>query len=38
MTQQRANILNEFYTGVSGKADGFRYRKDPSTLTDYFQV
>jgi hypothetical protein len=38
MTQQRANILNEFYTGVSGKADGFRYRKDPSILTDYFQV
>ena len=23
---------------MSGKADGFRYRKDPSILTDYFQV
>jgi hypothetical protein len=23
ITQQRANILNEFYTRASGKADGF---------------
>ena len=38
MTQQRANILNEFYTGASGQAGGFRYCKEPSTLTDYFRV
>ena len=38
MTQQRANILNEFYTGASSQAGSFRYRKEPSTLTDYFQV
>ena len=38
MTQQRANILNEFYTGTSGKTDGFRYYKDPLILTDYFRV
>ncbi|PMD16278.1 hypothetical protein NA56DRAFT_663276 [Hyaloscypha hepaticicola] len=37
ITQQRANILNEFYTGMSGQAGGFRYRKEPSTLTDYFR-
>lgn len=36
MTQQRANILNEFYAGASGRADGFRYFKNPSTLTKYF--
>lgn len=36
MTQQRANILNEFYTGASGKADGFRYFKNASTLVTYF--
>jgi hypothetical protein len=36
MTQQRANILNEFYTSASGKAGGFWYHKEPSTLTDYF--
>jgi Lhr-like helicase len=36
MTQQRANILNEFYAGASGKADGFRYFKNPSTLVTYF--
>jgi hypothetical protein len=23
MTQQRANILNEFYAGASGRAQGF---------------
>jgi hypothetical protein len=33
MTQQRANILYEFYAGASGRADGFRYFKTPSTLT-----
>jgi hypothetical protein len=36
MTQQRANILNEFYAGASGKADGFRYFKNASTLVKYF--
>jgi hypothetical protein len=36
MTQQRANILNEFYAGASGKADGFRYYKSESTLVKYF--
>jgi hypothetical protein len=38
MTQQRANILNEFYAGASGKAAGFRYRKNASTLVRYFTV
>ncbi|KUJ07668.1 uncharacterized protein LY89DRAFT_742439 [Mollisia scopiformis] len=32
MTQQRANILNEFYAGASGRSDGFRYYKNASTL------
>ncbi|KFZ24597.1 hypothetical protein V502_00922, partial [Pseudogymnoascus sp. VKM F-4520 (FW-2644)] len=36
MTQQQANILNEFYTGASGKADGFQHFKNPSTLVTYF--
>ena len=36
MTQQRANILNEFYAGASGKAAGFRYHKNASTLVKYF--
>jgi hypothetical protein len=36
MTQQRANILNEFYAGASGKADGFRYYKNESSLVKYF--
>ena len=36
MTQQRANILNEFYAGSSGRSDGFRYYKNPSTLVKYF--
>lgn len=36
MTQQRANILNEFYTRASGRADGFWCFKNPSTLTKYF--
>jgi hypothetical protein len=36
MTQQRANILNEFYAGASGKADGFRCFKNASTLVNYF--
>lgn len=38
MTQQRANILNEFYSGASGKADGFRYHKNASTLVKYFLI
>ena len=38
MTQQRANILNEFYAGASGKADGFRYYKIASTLVKYSTV
>jgi superfamily II DNA helicase RecQ len=36
MTQQRANILNEFYAGASSCSDGFRYYKNASTLTKYF--
>lgn len=36
ITQQRANILNEFYAGASSKADGFRYSKNASTLVTYF--
>lgn len=36
MTQQRANILNQFYAGASGRADGFRYYKNVSTLQKYF--
>jgi hypothetical protein len=36
ITQQRANILNEFYTRASGKADGFWYFKNASTLVTYF--
>ena len=36
ITQQQANILNKFYVGISGQADGFRYFKNPSTLTKYF--
>jgi hypothetical protein len=38
ITQQRANILNEFYAGASGKADGFRYFKNTSTLVTYFTI
>jgi hypothetical protein len=38
MTQQRANILNEFYVGASGQAAGFRYYKNASTLVKYFTV
>jgi hypothetical protein len=38
MTQQRANILNEFYAGASGKSDGFRYYKNASTLVKYFRT
>ena len=38
MTQQRANILNEFYAGVSGKADGFRYFKNASIFVIYFTI
>jgi hypothetical protein len=36
ITQQQANILNEFYVGASGKTDGFRYFKNASTLVIYF--
>ncbi|KFZ25266.1 hypothetical protein V502_00258 [Pseudogymnoascus sp. VKM F-4520 (FW-2644)] len=32
MTQWRANILNELYAGASGRADGFRYYKNPLSL------
>jgi hypothetical protein len=38
MTQQRANILSEFYAGASGRAAGFRYHKNASTLVKYFAV
>ena len=38
MTQQRANILSEFYAGASGRAEGFRYYKNVSTLVKYFTV
>ena len=34
--QQRANILNGFYAGASGKADRFRHFKNASTLVMYF--
>ena len=37
MTQQHANILNEFYSSTSGQSKGFRYKKNPST-TEYFRV
>lgn len=37
MTQMRANILNEFYDGPKGKANGFLYFKNESTLTTYFR-
>ena len=36
MTQQRANILNEFYTRALGKADRFQYFKNASTLVTSF--
>ena len=36
MTQQQANILSEFYARALGKADGFRYYKNASTLMKYF--
>lgn len=36
MTQQRANILNEFYCGVSDRSAGFRYFKNASMLRSYF--
>jgi hypothetical protein len=38
MTQQRANILNGFYTGASGRSEGFRYHKNASTLAKYFRA
>ncbi|PNP44462.1 hypothetical protein TGAMA5MH_03808 [Trichoderma gamsii] len=37
MTQQRARILNEFYSGATGKAQGFRSFKNASTLASYFR-
>jgi hypothetical protein len=36
MTQQQANILNEFYARASGTSDGFQYFKNASTLVTYF--
>jgi hypothetical protein len=36
ITQQQANILNEFYIKALGKADRFRYFKNASTLVIYF--
>ncbi|KAM0126310.1 hypothetical protein ACHAO1_010122 [Botrytis cinerea] len=38
MTQQRANILNGFHAGATGKAAGFRYHKNASTLIKYFAI
>lgn len=38
MTQQRANILSKFYGGASSSAQGFRHRKNPSTLAKYFST
>ncbi|KFX97428.1 hypothetical protein O988_04874 [Pseudogymnoascus sp. VKM F-3808] len=38
MTQQRANILNEFYAGASGKADGFRHFKNPGHVLHYYEA
>ncbi|KAL7940363.1 hypothetical protein V8C42DRAFT_362771 [Trichoderma barbatum] len=37
MTQQRARILNEFYSGATGKAQGFRSFKNASTRASYFR-
>ena len=36
MTQQRANILNEFYARASSIADRFRYFKNALSLIIYF--
>ena len=36
MTQQRANILNEFYCGASDRSAGLCYFKNASTLRSYF--
>jgi hypothetical protein len=36
ITQQRANILNKFYTRASGTVDGFRYFKNALSLVTYF--
>ena len=38
MTQQRANILNEFYTRASGRSEGFQHHKNASTLAKYFRT
>ncbi|KAL7939993.1 hypothetical protein V8C42DRAFT_349840 [Trichoderma barbatum] len=37
MTQQRVRILNEFYSGATGKAQGFRLFKNALTLASYFR-
>ncbi|PKK43131.1 hypothetical protein CI102_13474 [Trichoderma harzianum] len=37
ITQQRARILNEFYSRATGKAQGFRSFKNASTLASYFR-
>ena len=36
MTQQRANSLNKFHAGASGRSNGFRHFKNASTLVKYF--
>ena len=36
MTQQQANILNEFYARALGKADRFWYYKNALSLVKYF--
>jgi orsellinic acid/F9775 biosynthesis protein OrsD/helicase-like protein/RAD3-like DEAD/DEAH box helicase len=38
LTYQRACILNEFYLGASGKSRAFRHRKQPSSLTTYYDT
>lgn len=36
MTQQRANILDKFYTGASGRSAGFRYYQNANALRSHF--
>ncbi|PVH67860.1 hypothetical protein DL98DRAFT_395537, partial [Cadophora sp. DSE1049] len=38
ITQQQANILNEFYAKASSKTNKFRYFKNASTLVTYFTI
>ena len=38
MTQLRANILNAFYAGASGRSDEFRHFKNASALAKYFNT